>query len=268
MAISKIYKGVTDRDDIIKIYKGSELIYEKQSGPPDIGPYLTFKSTSSFTLNVRDSTKHWDGTLEYSTDTTTWSIWDGTTTLSSVANKLYLRGSNNTLITDKSSYNLYRWVLTGTNIDCIGNIENLLDYVTVTNGNHPPMATNCYYRMFSDCKALITAPQLPALTLADGCYAYMFYDCTNLTTAPELPANTLKNRCYNNMFYGCTAFKVSTTKTGSYQHSWRITNSTGTNGTEATNSMLRYTGGTYTGYTTEPYSVPIRTTYYVENAPV
>ena len=28
-----------------------------------VKPYLTFKSPSSFTLAVNDSTKHWDGTL-------------------------------------------------------------------------------------------------------------------------------------------------------------------------------------------------------------
>ena len=35
--------------------------------------YLTFSSPNSFTLAVGDATKHWDGTLEYSTDTSTWS---------------------------------------------------------------------------------------------------------------------------------------------------------------------------------------------------
>ena len=31
-------------------------------------PYLTFSSPNSFTLAVGDATKHWDGTVEYSTD--------------------------------------------------------------------------------------------------------------------------------------------------------------------------------------------------------
>lgn len=71
-----------------------------------VKPYLTFKSPSSFTLNVQDTTKHWDGTLEYSTDTSTWSTWNGTTTLSSSTsgrnNVLYLRGTGNTKITGSS----------------------------------------------------------------------------------------------------------------------------------------------------------------------
>ena len=107
-----------------------------------VKPYLTFKSPSSFTLAVNDTTKHWDGTLEYSTDASTWSTWDGTTTLSSTtsgsSNVLYLRGTGNTRITGSSSN--YKWVLNGNNIKCSGNIENLLDYATVTSGNHPTMA--------------------------------------------------------------------------------------------------------------------------------
>ena len=59
----------------------------------EISPrYLTFSSPDSFTLAVSDATKHWDGTLEYSTDTSAWSTWDGTTTLSSA-----ISGSDNVL---------------------------------------------------------------------------------------------------------------------------------------------------------------------------
>ena len=101
-----------------------DAIRERLQVIPTI-PYLTFSSPSSFTLKVNDTTKHWNGTLEYSTDTSTWATWDGTTTLSSAAsgsdNVLYLRGTGNTVITG-NGYN-YRWVLTGTDISCIGNIS-------------------------------------------------------------------------------------------------------------------------------------------------
>ena len=172
-----------------------------------VKPYLTFKSPSSFTLNVQDTTKHWDGTLEYSTDTSTWSTWDGTTTLSSAIsgsnNVLYLRGTGNTVITGNNLN--YRWVLTGSNIKCIGNIENLLDYATVQSGNHPTMANYCYYNMFQGCTALARAPALPATTLTNYCYSDMFRNCTSLTQAPALPATTLAEACYRYMFQGCTA---------------------------------------------------------------
>ena len=172
-----------------------------------VKPYLTFKSPSSFTLNVQDTTKHWDGTLEYSTDTSTWATWDGKTILSSATsgsdNVLYLRGTGNTVITGGNSSN-YKWVLTGSDIACIGNIENLLDYATVEAGAHPTMAPYCYSNMFYGCTALTQAPALPATTLATYCYSYMFQGCTALTQAPALPATTLADYCYRSMFNRCT----------------------------------------------------------------
>lgn len=199
-------------------------------------PYLTFSSPSSFTLAVGDATKHWDGTLEYSTDKTAWDTWDGTIALSSATNGsdnvLYLRSTGNTKITGLGAdgpSETYGWVLTGTDIACVGNIENLLDYATVESGQHPTMADGCYQSMFSGCTSLTQAPTLPATTLAvgcyygmfsgctsltqapalhamtltDNCYCYMFEDCTSLTQAPALPATTLASGCYDNMFDGC-----------------------------------------------------------------
>jgi hypothetical protein len=284
MAITKIYKGTNDvTSSFLKAYKGETEIY---TSTPPIPTYLTFQSTSSFTLKVYDNKKHWDGTLYYSTDTTTWNVWSGTTTLSSVGNKLYLRGTGNTKIT--GYLDTYKWVLTGSNIECIGNIENLLDWETVALGNHPTMANYCYYYMFNGCTSLTTAPSLPATTLSDYCYegmfgrtslttapslpattlslycySYMFRGCTSLTTAPSLPATTLSNYCYRYMFYECSSFKVSTSKTGSYQYAWRIpTSGTGTIKTDWNKNMLSSTGGTFKG---DP---SINTTYYVENPPV
>jgi hypothetical protein len=67
------------------------------------------------------------------------------------------------------------------------------------------LAQNCYDYMFSSCNLLTTAPELPATTLASGCYNGMFNGCTSLVNAPELPANTLANSCYYRMFRGCTS---------------------------------------------------------------
>ena len=176
-------------------------------------PYLTFKSPNSFTLAVNDTTKHWDGTLEYSTNASTWTAWDGTTTLSSSTsgsdNVLYLRGTGNTKITGNNID--FRWVLTGNNIKCIGNIENLLDYTTVQSGNHPTMVNHCYNSMFSNCTSLTQAPELPVTTLTGYCYNSMFKGCTALTQAPAVPATTLATGCYNSMFKGCTALTQAPT---------------------------------------------------------
>lgn len=171
-------------------------------------PYLTFSSPNSFTLKTNNATKNWNGTLEYSTNTKDWSVWDGTTTLNSSSdNKLYLRGTGNTKICNGSS--TAKWVLTGSNISCNGNIETLLDYQTVLNGEHPAMAANCYANMFNGCTSLVTAPTLPATTLTDSCYSNMFKDCTALTTAPILPATTLIGYCYYCMFQNCTSLVIA-----------------------------------------------------------
>ena len=252
--------------------------------------YLSFLGNEDFTLKTYNTTKNWDGALEYSTDTTTWSTWDGTTAISSSGSKLYLRGIGNTKIAGGSS--AYRFVFTGTDalkIACEGNIENLLDYETVSAGGHPTMAEYCYGYMFRNCTSLTTAPALPATTLADRCYRYMFDGCTSLTTAPELPvttltvgcyygmfqgcislttapalpATTLADYCYQNMFYGCTKIKLSTTQTGEYQTAYRIpTSGTGTTANSALKNMFYGTGGTFTG------TPEINTTYYTSNTVV
>ena len=172
-------------------------------------PYLSFVGNEDFTLKTGNATKNWDGTLEYSTDTTTWRTWNGTE-ISSSGSKLYLRGTGNTKITGSSES--FRFAFTGTDalkITCKGNIENLLDYETVSAGGHPTMADYCYYYMFYGCTSLTTTPALPATTLASYCYSSMFYGCAALTTAPELPATTLGNNCYENMFGGCTSLTTA-----------------------------------------------------------
>ena len=174
---------------------------------PEGKSYLTFSSPNSFTLAVNDTTKHWNGTLEYFASNKTWTVWDGTTTLSAVDSDgeyvLYLRGTENTVITGNNID--FRWVLTGNNIKCIGNIENLLGYTTVQSGNHPTMVNNCYNSMFQVCTSLTQAPELPVTTLTGYCYYNMFQGCTALTQAPALPATTLATGCYHSMFEGCTA---------------------------------------------------------------
>ena len=182
--------------------------------------YLTFSSPKSFTLKVNNATKNWDGTIEYFSADKVWTVWDGTTILSAYNNDgeyvLYLRGTGNTKITGRTANgasDTYRWVLTGSDIACVGNIENLLDYATVESGQHPTMAEACYVYMFFGCTSLTQAPTLTATTLADYCYCGMFVRCTSLTQAPVLPAITLSKGCYQDMFFGCTSLTQAPTLT-------------------------------------------------------
>ena len=251
-------------------------IFAPASFKPEGNSYLTFSSLSSFTLEVNNATKRWDGTLEYFTSDRTWTTWDGTIILSAHNNDgeyvLYLRGTGNTKITGNGTNK--NWIITGTDIKCIGNIENLLDYATVASGKHPTMAqycyyymfqgctsltqapalpattlgSNCYTGMFSGCTALTHAPALPATTLAQYCYSGMFQGCTSLTQAPALPATKLVTRCYQDMFSGCTSLKLSSTKTGEYTVAYRIpTTGAGSAAVNDVQDMFASTGGTFTG---------------------
>ena len=199
--------------------------------------YLTFSSLNNFTLAVNDATKCWDGTLEYFASDKTWATWDGTGALSAVYNGskyvLYLRGTGNTVITGSSNTN-YKWVLTGSDIACIGNIESLLDYTTVESGAHPTMANYCYSSMFQGCTALTQVPLLPATTLALDCYSYMFY--------------------------GCASLKLSSTQTDEYSQKYRIPSvGAGITAKDSLYNMFTSTGGTFTG------TPEINTTYYLSS---
>ena len=278
---------VTNADDgkVLKVIDGEWSVTDLI--PPH--SYLSFLGNEDFTLETYNTTKNWDGTLEYSTDAITWNTWNGTE-ISSSGSQLYLRGTGNTKITGDSVR--FRFVFTGTDalkIACEGNIENLLDYKTVSAGGHPTMADycycgmfrscasltkaptlpattlakHCYQNMFTNCTSLTLAPALPATTLANNCYGYMFYGCTALTTVPELPATKLADRCYQSMFEGCTSIKLSTTQIGEYQTPYRIpTTGAGTTATDALTTMFYRTGGTFTG------TPQINTTYYTSNTVV
>ena len=186
-----------------------EIIRENlQSIPVEL--CLTFSSPNAFSIKTKNTSKNWDGTLEYSTDKKTWSEWNGAEI--SAANgvngyNLYLRGVENTRITGNVSSTY--WVLTGSNIACNGNIETLLDHMSVENNIHPGMSEYCYKSMFHGCTSLTTAPELTATMLTTCCYMNMFYGCTSLITAPELPATTLAGSCYQDMFHGCTSLTTA-----------------------------------------------------------
>lgn len=72
------------------------------------------------------------------------------------------------------------------------------------------LAEYSYNNMFDSC-ALTTAPSLPATILHPRCYSSMFRNCTSLVIAPELPATTLTNYCYQYMFTNCTSLVTAPT---------------------------------------------------------
>lgn len=222
--------------------------------------YLKFSSDDSFTLSV--SNPQWDGTIEYSLDKgNTWNTWDGSQLSGNENNHIRLRGIGNTKIA--GYINDWRWSFTGKYVT--GNIETLLDYKTVINGQHPTMDDYCFSYMFSQCTSLITAPQLPSFIVTTGCYRYMFCDCVSLVNIPELPSTFLKSECYFGMFYGCSSLKVSETQTDECQYPYRIPKDISEFVGDASfsrDNMFTNTGGTFTG------SPELNTVYYINYQPV
>ena len=140
--------------------------------------------------------------------------------------KMYLKSDD--IIPISESNDIYKkFVMTGS-IAASGNIMSLLNFSdTLTDYAFSRMfegcralttapalpattlAKSCYNQMFTYCAFLKTTPELPATTLAESCYYYMFNNCISLTAAPELPATTLAKRCYFGMFYGCTSLTTA-----------------------------------------------------------
>ena len=173
-------------------------------------PYLTFTASSEQTMTIntnRDYTL--DESMQYSVNGGEWvQLTVGTAiTFGGDNGALRLRGkSANGTATSSSVYALVSFGDDNVQVACSGDIRTLVDYenyATVSTAN----ARFCY--LFNSCTSLTTAPDLPAMTLADYCYDSMFRMCTKLAIAPELPATTLADYCYYSMFEGCTSLTTA-----------------------------------------------------------
>lgn len=112
-----------------------------------------------------------------------------TITLANIDDRVSFKGTN--VVTNTSNH----FSMTGT-IAASGDVTSLTNGV----GGDIVLASRCCFGMFYGCTNLISAPLLPATTLADYCYDEMFRGCTSLTSAPELTAMTLADKCYYEMF--------------------------------------------------------------------
>lgn len=88
--------------------------------------YLTFTGTDSFTIKTNNGYKNWFGTLEYSTNASSWTEWDGINEISSDNNVLYLRGTGNSKISGE--YNKQWNIITSGTVACSRDIRALLNY--------------------------------------------------------------------------------------------------------------------------------------------
>ena len=155
-------------------------------------PYVTFTANAEQTLRMSQEVS----SLQYSVNGGTWTtLGTNTVTFGGTNGKLRLRG--------KSSEGTNGATISFGNttpVFCSGDIRTLVDYENYETTNTGSAKFNS---LFSDCSALVTAPDLPATNLAPNCYAGMFGNCTSLTSAPKLPATTLSDFCYIMMFVEC-----------------------------------------------------------------
>ena len=183
-------------------------------------PYITFTAEAEQTFTMNFQPQSWYDAFslkegdyfEYSVGGGKWTRFTSTISYENAVafggakGNLRLRGksSKGTAVSD-TNYSTISFGNT-TAVSCTGDIRTLIDYKSYASAN-TENARFCY--LFSGCTALSTAPELPAITLADHCYFGMFADCSSLTQAPQLPAQTLKDRCYSNMFAGCSSLTTA-----------------------------------------------------------
>ena len=177
-------------------------------------PYVTFTANGEQTFQMAVVTSKYGSytfpNLEFSVNNGEWaSVVAGTEiTFGGAHGDLRLRGTNNTKGTsspfpnDNNSFDHSEIQFSTKNeVACKGDIRTLLDYKNYKSVNTDNAR---FYKLFVECKQLISAPELPATTLAANCYSAMFVRCSSLISAPKLPATTLANNCYCDMFNGCT----------------------------------------------------------------
>ena len=240
-AVIAIFTGCANDDDAL-LHDDSLLDDSQQDTSINVIPYVTFTATSeqAFTFTIPDeftSALGVNGYFEYSVGDGEWKRF--TTTVDNILfggfwGSLRLRGKSRmgTALYSGDGCSTIQFSTANSPVDCTGDIRTLIDYENYADVSTAyagfrylfyqnkalrtapqlpakTLADLCYTGMFSGCTALTTAPELPAETLAYGCYKGMFSGCTSLTTAPELPAKTLANYCYSGMFSGCDSLTTA-----------------------------------------------------------
>lgn len=208
-------------------------------------PYLTFTAQREQTFTMNEYDYSLPKTLQYSVGGSAWTQLNAGDEISfDEDHPLRLRGNSPTGTAQDDGHLSY--IVFGDNstpVACTGDIRTLVDWKDYENANTSSacfsglfmncralttapalpattLADNCYAGMFLGCTSLATAPALPATTLAPFCYSYMFQNCTSLTAAPVLPATTLKNYCYYQMFRGCTSLATAPALPATTLASW------------------------------------------------
>ena len=197
--------------------------------------YLSFESVEAgATVSLKIVGQCDAPSLEYSTDLEKWDTFDfgnpQIITLRNVGDKVYWRNVGKAGSFSMDSKNYVRFVLGERKVAAGGNVMSLVDnscasleipgkwcfsmlFLGASSLESAPelpaihLAESCYYKMFSGCSSLEIAPKLPATDLPTDCYGYMFQSCSSLAEAPDIPATKVGSGSCSSMFIDCVSLK-------------------------------------------------------------
>ena len=180
-----------------------------QPTPTPSKEYLRFVAIGNSTVAMKQEGTPTDisngKVIQYKLNNGEWRTWDRLAPAHislAYGDKLYLKSDDTKPMAE--GYNIYKYFVMTGQIYAYGNIMSLLNFSDT-------LPNFAFLRLFNECTALTSAPELPATKLGEACYYGMFYGCTTLETVHELPATKLKYMCYYGMFQGCTSLTAAPT---------------------------------------------------------
>lgn len=180
--------------------------------------YMYFKALTNGAVALINYNGNQPVNLRYSFDKRMWTPWYG--------EEIVLRKGSNIYVyadTIGKNFNEYSSFVVNGDIECHGSIMSLngfnqklkdyytfyrlfkdCDILTAPTLDYMYVGFYDYYEMFSGCKRLTVAPDLPATSIGSGAYREMFDGCSNLTTAPfSIPVRTVSHQGCLAMFRNC-----------------------------------------------------------------
>lgn len=158
--------------------------------------FTALENNSTISLNDKDKNQ----IFEISENNKDWIEWpNGTSIRLQEGDKVYIKINDKCIQSFRKK--LAEYLCGNITFKMSGKIAASGDCRSLNGGE---ITEACFYKLFKDCDALISAPELPATELAKCCYEFMFKGCTNLKQAPELYATESADYCYAAMFEDCT----------------------------------------------------------------
>lgn len=194
-----------------KVYKGSELVVETEREPAKILSFTALENSVIRFVKATDYPDVFPINMQYRYENDSSFTDFGTDSIRlNKGEKIYVMGNNPNGLSyydvDTELWKYSHFIIDLGKVEANGNIMSILDGGRCTRMDVPEY---CFYGLFKDCTALVTAPALQAETLGNYCYGEMFSGCTSLINTPSLLSKTLAQHCYYAMFSGCTSLTTA-----------------------------------------------------------